>query len=313
MSEPSTPLTPGNQARLLKIATYASVGTALLLVGAKGAAWFLTGSVSVLASLVDSSMDVAASFINLLAVRYALAPADSQHRFGHGKAESLAAVAQATFIAGSAVFLFIQAIDRLLHPATLSQVDTGIVVMVFAMVVTTALVALQRYVIKKTGSTAIRADSLHFVTDFLSNGATLLALLLVGAGWSQADPWLAILISMYILYSAKKIGVDAFHLLMDHELPEAKRLQIKQIALSVPGVRGIHDLRTRQSGQIPMIQLHIELDDNMLLYESHAIADHIEVAIANAFGQADVIIHEDPVSVGQAEHAETKAYLPRRH
>ena len=151
MSEPSTPLTPGNQARLLKIATYASLGTALLLVGAKGVAWFLTGSVSVLASLVDSLMDVAASFINLLAVRYALAPADSQHRFGHGKAESLAAVAQSAFIAGSAIFLFIQAIDRLLHPATLSQVDIGIAVMVFAMVITTALVALQRYVIKKTG------------------------------------------------------------------------------------------------------------------------------------------------------------------
>lgn len=307
------PVTPEHRARLLKISTYASVGVALLLVGAKGGAWITTGSVSVLASLIDSLMDTAASLINLLAVRYALAPADAEHRFGHGKAESMAGMAQATFIAGSAIFLLLQAIDRLIHPVPLNDIGSGIGVMVFAMACTALLVGVQRYVIRRTQSTAIRADSLHFVTDFLSNGATLLALVLVSAGWASADPWLAIMIAIYILYSARTIGVEAFHLLMDRELPDQQRSQIEQIARSHADVRGVHDLRTRQSGQTVMIQLHIELDDDMPLRQAHAISDQIEIAIGEAFAGADIIIHQDPVSVGRQEHNRTQPYLHSHH
>jgi len=303
-----TPITADQRARLLKIATYASVGTALLLVGAKGAAWIITGSVSVLASLIDSLMDTATSLINLLAVRYALAPADAEHRFGHGKAESLAGIAQAMFIATSAGFLLLQAGDRLLHPAPLKEISSGIGVMVFAMVCTAVLVAIQRYVIKKTQSAAIRADSLHFVTDFLTNGGTLLALFLTTLGWSNADPVLAIAIGLYILYSAKGIGVQAFHLLMDHELPDEQRALIEKIARNHEAVRGVHDLRTRQSGQTVMIQLHIELDDDMPLHQAHTISDQIELAIGQQFVGADVIIHQDPVSAGSGKHAD-QAYL----
>lgn len=307
------PVTPEHRARLLKISTYASVGVALLLVGAKGGAWITTGSVSVLASLIDSLMDTAASLINLLAVRYALAPADAEHRFGHGKAESMAGMAQATFIAGSAVFLLLQAIDRLIHPVPLNDIGSGIGVMAFAMVCTALLVGVQRYVIRRTQSTAIRADSLHFVTDFLSNGATLLALVLVSAGWASADPWLAIMIAIYILYSARTIGVEAFHLLMDRELPDQQRSQIEQIARSHADVRGVHDLRTRQSGQTVMIQLHIELDDDMPLRQAHAISDQIEIAIGEAFAGADVIIHQDPVSVVRREHTSTQPFFHSHH
>lgn len=307
-----TPITPKQRAHLLKIATYASVGTALLLVGAKGAAWIITGSVSVLASLIDSLMDTATSLINLLAVRYALAPADAEHRFGHGKAESLAGIAQAMFIAASALFLLLQAGDRLLHPAPLKEISSGIGVMVFAMVCTAVLVAIQRYVIKKTQSAAIRADSLHFVTDFLTNGGTLLALILATAGWSNADPVLAIAIGLYILYSAKGIGVQAFHLLMDHELPDEQRTLIEKIARNHEAVRGVHDLRTRQSGQTVMIQLHIELDGNMPLLQAHAISDEVELAIGQQFTGADVIIHQDPVRADPVKHAD-QAYLHSHH
>src|SRR5512147_956774 len=151
--------------RLLRLATHASVATATLLITGKLVAWVMTGSVSVLASLVDSMMDVAASLINLFAVRYSLVPADSEHRFGHGKAESLAGLAQTTFIAGSAVFLILQAIDRLLHPRPLEDVGVGVGVMVFAILATVALLLFQRHVIRATGSTAIRADALHYTTD----------------------------------------------------------------------------------------------------------------------------------------------------
>ena len=160
-------------ARLLRIATYASVATASILIVAKLAAWLLTGSVSVLASLVDSLMDAGASLVNLFAVRYSLMPADDEHRFGHGKAEALAGLGQATFIVGSAVFLVLHAIDRLLHPQPLAQVGVGLAVMLFAIVATLILLLVQHHVIRRTHSTAIRADALHYATDLATNSATV--------------------------------------------------------------------------------------------------------------------------------------------
>src|SRR5690606_26756911 len=164
------------RARLLKIATTASVATASLLVATKLAVWLLTGSVSLLASLVDSIMDVMASGVNLLAVRWALEPPDEEHRFGHGKAESLAGLGQAAFIAGSALFLVFQAADRFINPRPLEHLGLGIAVMLFSMVATALLIGLQRFVIARTGSVAIRADSLHYISDLLTNAGILVAL-----------------------------------------------------------------------------------------------------------------------------------------
>jgi ferrous-iron efflux pump FieF len=288
-------------ARLLRIATYASVLTASVLIGGKLVAWLMTSSVSVLASLVDSLMDVAASLINLFAVRYSLMPADKEHRFGHGKAESLAGLAQATFIAGSAAFLILHAIDRLMYPHPLEDIAVGIGVMIFAVISTLVLLLVQRHVIKKTGSTAIRADSLHYVTDLFTNLSIIAALALAYFGWSGLDPIFAIGIALYILYSAWEIGHEAFQLLLDRELPDDIRNQIKQIAISHAGVRGIHDMRTRKSGQTEFIQLHLELDDHLPLVQSHKIADEVEMAIQQAFPMADIIIHQDPVSANQSE------------
>lgn len=281
-------------ARLLKLTAAASVTTATVLIGAKFIAWLYTGSVSVLASLIDSLMDVMASLINLFAVRYSLLPPDDEHRFGHGKAEPLAALAQATFIAGSAIFLIFHAIDRLRHPQPLDDAAIGIFVMVVSIIATLALLKFQHYTIKKTGSTAIRADALHYATDLITNLSIIAALVLSIYGWHSADGWFAILIAAYILYSAWQIGYDAFHLLMDRELSDDVKTQILELAKAHPGVLGTHDLRTRQSGQTKFIQLHIELDARLSFVDAHNIADELEQLIQRHVPDSEVIIHQDP-------------------
>ena len=289
-------LDPARAARLLRLATYASVTTATVLIAGKLTAALLTGSISVLASLVDSMMDVAASIINLLAVHYSLQPPDHDHRFGHGKAEPLAGLAQAAFIAGSAVFLILHAVNRLLHPQPLNDALVGVGVLLFAIAATGALLAFQHYVIRRTQSTAIRADALHYATDLLTNTATILALGLAMLGWPLADPVFAIGIALYIIYSAGHIGHEAIQLLMDHELPPEVHARIKEIVRAHSLVRGVHDVRTRRSGQTYFIQLHLMLDDRMPLVEAHRVADEVEAALVAAFPNADVLIHEDPVS-----------------
>ncbi|MDS4028462.1 MAG: cation diffusion facilitator family transporter [Candidatus Contendobacter sp.] len=297
MSDPTQLISdPARVGRLLRWATYASVTTATVLIAGKLAAALLTGSVSVLASLVDSMMDVAASLVNLLAVHYSLQPPDREHRFGHGKAEPLAGLAQAAFIAGSAVFLILHAVGRLLHPQPLNDALIGVGMLLFSIAATVVLLAFQHRVIRRTQSTAIRADALHYATDLLTNAATILALGLAMLGWPFADPVFAIGIALYILHSAGRIGHEAVQLLMDHELPPEIQARVKEIAHGHARVRGTHDVRTRRSGQTYFIQLHLMLDDQMPLVEAHRIADEVEAAIMAAFPNADVLIHEDPAS-----------------
>lgn len=283
-----------SRASLLKLASVASVITASFLIVAKLAAWYVTGSVSMLASLVDSVMDSIASLINLFAIRYSLQPADAEHRFGHGKAEPLAGLAQAAFIAGSAVFLIFHAVDRLRFTHQIEQVGIGIAVMVLAIVLTLVLLAIQRYVIQRTNSTAIRADSLHYMTDLLTNMSILLALYLTTLGWSWADPVFAIAVAIFIFYSAFKIGHEAFQQLMDRELPDEILEQIQATAMSHKAVMGTHELRTRQSGHTRFVQMHLELDENLSLKEAHKIADEVEFEIKEFLHGAEVIIHQDP-------------------
>lgn len=285
---------PQRRARLLRLATYWSVATAAVLIVVKLIAWFETGAVSLLASLIDSLMDAAASIMNLFAVRYALRPADEEHRFGHGKAESLAALAQAAFITGSAVLLSFEAVNRLLNPEVLSNPIAGIWVMLFAIAATLLLLGVQRHVVRLTHSVAIKADSLHYLTDLLTNFATIVAIGLVMIGWPRADAIIALIIAAYILYSALTIGLEAVNDLMDRELPEDVQRRIVEVALEHERVRGVHELRTRQSGPNRFIQLHVELDGQMRLAEAHIIADAVQAAIAAAVPGADVLIHQDP-------------------
>jgi ferrous-iron efflux pump FieF len=292
--------TVDERAKLLRRATHASVAVAVTLVFAKLVAWKLTDSAAVLASLVDSALDAAASLVNLLAVRFALKPADEDHRFGHGKSEALAGLAQAASIVASAAFVTIHAIDRLSHPQPLAAVPVGIGVMVFSIVLTFALVRYQRRVIRETGSTAIRADSLHYAGDVATNATTLLALGLSLWGYPQLDPILALVIAASILYGAVRIAWDTFAVLMDHELPVTVQERVRSIALAHAEVVGVHDLRTRQSGPTTLIQIHLEMDGGLSLHDAHRIADEVENALLQAFPGADVVIHQDPVGICEA-------------
>jgi ferrous-iron efflux pump FieF len=281
--------------RLKKLAAIASVSVAAGLICAKAVAYFATGSVSLLSTLVDSLLDLAASMINLIAIRQAAQPADREHRFGHGKAEPLAGLGQSAFIAGSAVFLLVQAGERLVQRQPISNETIGIAVMLLSIVLTLGLVLFQRSVIRRTGSIAIGADALHYKSDLLVNLGVIGALLLsTQFGWRLADPLFAIGVAIYILFSAWRIFSGSLNLLMDRELPEADRAKIRTIASAHPSVISIHDLRTRSSGTQAFIQFHLELDGNLTLIDAHTIADEVMREIERAFPHAEVLIHEDP-------------------
>ena len=283
---------------LLPLATYASVATAILLVGLKTWAWLASGSVSLLASLVDSLTDSLASIVNLFAVRLALRPADDNHPFGHGKAESLSALAQSAFIGGSAVFLLLNAVERLLHPQPLQQTTLGIAVMLVSLLLTLALVLFQRWVLRRAQSQAVSADSLHYVTDFASNIVVLVALVLAAWGWQRADAVLALLLGGWIFWSAAKIAIEAVNTLMDKALPPADVARIEAAALAVPGVLGIHDLRTRLSGARHFVQMHIDLDARLNIVEAHELAVAVAAQGRAVLEEAEVIVHQDPVEAG---------------
>ncbi|MBT3237592.1 MAG: cation diffusion facilitator family transporter [Rhodospirillaceae bacterium] len=290
--------TSSGNVRLLTLATYVAVATASGLVLVKFFAWQATGAVSLLSTLLDSLLDVGASFINLLAVRHALQPADEEHRFGHGKAEPLAGLAQAAFISGSAVFLLLEAGERLFNPRQVVNADIGYAVMALSVAVTLALVIFQRYVVKKTGSVAIQADSMHYRMDVLVNISVIGSLFLASQfGWLLADPLFALAIAAYIFHGAWEVGSQSLHLLMDRELPNEDRERIVEIANAHPDVRGMHDLRTRSSGNKTFIQLHLEMDPDLALRDAHVIAEAVMYSIEKAFPDAEVMIHEDPEGV----------------
>jgi len=292
-----THMAPQETAKLLRLATYASISVAVILIIAKLIAWGLSDSVSLLATLIDSVLDALASLINLIAVRHALTPADKEHRFGHGKAEALAGLSQSMFIAGSAGFLLLEAGRRIVSPIQVEAAGVGMAVMVFSIAATLLLLAFQQHVIRKTNSTAIKADALHYRTDVLVNGSVIAALWLSVQGWAGFDALFALVIGIYILYSAWEIITLSYDHLMDRELPDEQREEIKQLVLKHKKARGLHDLRSRHSGTITFIQLHLELDDDLSLLEAHKISDEVEASLLEAFPESEIIIHIDPQSV----------------
>ncbi len=277
--------------RLLRSATRASVSVSSGLVIAKFFAWWTTGSVSVLASLLDSLMDTATSLINMFAVNYSLKPPDADHRFGHGKAEAVAGLVQAIAITASACFLLYQAIRQLLSPAPLANLGQGLWILALAIAATLALVVFQRYVIKRTRSTAIRADSLHYQADLLTNSAVIVALYLSNLGWVQADGWIGAGIGVYVLVSAMQVGHSAVRLLMDEELPDEERRQIIDAASQVAEVV---ELRSWRSGQIPVVQLVLAFpgDTPLDLIDSHA--RDVKAEIQQIAPGADVAVEPVP-------------------
>lgn len=290
--------TPERAARLMRRATYASITVALLMIAVKLVAWLLTDSVSMMSSLLDSLLDGGSSLVNLVAVHQALVPADREHRFGHGKAEPLASLGQAAFIAGSAVLLLVEALQHLLAPSPVSHAEIGIAVMVFAILVTLGLVLYQGYVVRRTRSLVVSADELHYRADLILNASVVISLLGTATlGWVYLDPIFGAAIGLWIIYGAWQVGNKAVVQLMDRELPDADRARIREIARAHPGVTAVHDLRTRAAGPQAFIQIHLEMDGSLTLNEAHRISDAVEADILAAYPHAEVMIHQDPAGI----------------
>ncbi len=281
--------------RLQKSAARASVFVATVLICAKWHAYYMTGSVSLLSSLIDSILDSFSSLIMMIGVHQALQPADRKHRFGHGKFEALASMLQVVFITGSAVFLIYESLLHMAYSNHVHHIPTGIGVMVLSMALTLGLVGFQRHVIRKTGSLAISADSLHYQGDLLINLAVIIALLLSQlTAWPYFDPLFALAITVVLLHGAYKIGLPAINILTDKELPETDRRKISRIILGQEGVRAIHDLRTRSSGTHLFIEFHMEIDGHLNIKEAHEITEAVEMRLYRAFPSVQVIIHPEP-------------------
>lgn len=285
-----------SQRFLLQSATISAVLVAGILVLGKAFAYSLTDSLSIKASLIDSVLDGGVSIVNFFAIRQALEPADDEHRFGHGKVEALAGLFQSLFIAGSSVWLLKEVICRIITPEKLVFHPIAIIVMVVASLLTLILIMWQRYVVTQTNSIAVAADSLHYKTDLLTNIGVLLSFFLANALNAHYIDWIvAVLIAIYIFKTSYEIGKTSFDMLMDRELPEAVVEQITAIAWENSNVKGVHDLRTRSSGQRIFIQMHLDIDGKLTLQDAHAIAEEIEQNVIAIFPNADVIIHQDPI------------------
>ena len=289
---------PATAQRLRLRATYASLGVALVLIAAKLVVWIGTGSVALLSSLVDSLVDAAASLVTFFAVRHATVPADREHRFGHGKAEPLAALGQSAFLVGSAVLLMFEAVRRLVSPSPIEDPAAGIAVMVFSIVVTFGLVAYQRHVVHHTGSLAIGADELHYRSDLALN-LGVIATLAIGNLFQVPiiDPLFGGAVGLWIIYSAAKIARLSLVQLMDRELPDEERARVRAIAESHPDVTAVHDIRTRVAGPTAFIQLHLEMNGAISLLRAHEISDAVEAQLQAAFPHAEIMIHEDPAGI----------------
>ena len=281
----------------VRLAAILSSSTALVLVVIKIYAWLVTDSSAMLASTTDSVLDLFASIMSIVILRFALAPADKEHSFGHGKAESLAGLVQASFVLGSAILLIFSGVSRVLNPQVIVQSEVAIWVTIISIALTLMLVAFQRFVIKRTGSIIISGDALHYQSDLLLNLGVLAAIILSQGYWLQADGVFTILVALYLIVGAGQIIMQSVSQLMDSELSDEELAQITSCVLAHEQALGIHELRTRQSGAQRFVQFHLELNDNLSLFEAHSIGDEIEAKICKEFAPCEVFIHHDPSSV----------------
>ena len=293
MTQPE--ITAADRARLTARAAIASVSMALFLLGAKAWAVFQTGSVAMLGSLADTALDVIASIITLLGVRWAAMPADEEHRFGHGKAEALAALIQVILISISALGIAWRSIDRLGKGEGTTGFESGAIVSVLAMAATLLLLWYQKLVIRRTGSVAIATDNVHYQSDLLLNFSVIAALGLDQLlGWKMADPIFGLLIAAWLLYGAWSAASHSIDQLMDREWDNDSRERLIEMIKAHPELHGIHELRTRRSGGHDFIQFHIWLDPSLTLVDAHRIMDEVEAIVKKEFSGTDVLIHPDP-------------------
>jgi ferrous-iron efflux pump FieF len=281
--------------KLVQTATIAAVLVAVSLIIGKIIAWYFTASLSIQASLVDSLLDGIASLINLVAVYHASRPADDCHRFGHDKAEALASLGQSIFIALSAFWLLWEAYLRFCEPISIAYSHIALVIMIGSTLLSIALVMWQTHVIKKTGSLVVQSDSIHYKADIFSNLGVLIVFGITSIySFPFLDSFVGAGIAAYILMTSWEIAKKSADVLMDKELSDAFRQEITRIIREHPQALGIHEMRTRSSGKRKFVQLHLDLDKNLKLYEAHDIAEEIEHTITSLHPEVDIIIHQDP-------------------
>ena len=286
-----------NYSKLSKRAVQAALAVSFLLLIAKYVAWYSSGSATLLSSLTDSSLDLLASVFSFLVLIYALRPADEDHRFGHGKAEGLAALFQSGIVLAAGLAVLIQSIQRLLNPQPLKQADTAIAVMVGSLLLTGLLVWYQGRVYQKTKSIVVKADRAHYLADLLANAGAILALLAEFFGIPHADAIGGLVVSLLILNGAREVFSHAADMLLDHELPEECTQRFDELVKEDPQILGYHDLKTRQSGRTYFFQVHIELKDELSLLIAHESADALEARVRNEWPEAECLVHMDPKSV----------------
>jgi ferrous-iron efflux pump FieF len=288
-------LAQSERATLTSRAALASIAMAIALIGLKTWAAIQTSSMAMLGSLADSGLDLIASLVVLLGVRVAAQPADHDHRFGHGKAEALAALVQVILISLSAIFIGFRAVQRLLSGAQTANAEVGIIVSVIAMALTFALITYQRHVVRRTGSLAIGTDRLHYASDLLLNGSVIVALALDQfAGWTGADALFGLLIAVWLLWGAYSASSHALDQLMDREWPDDLREQFLDATKEYPELAGLHDLRTRDSGTHRFVQFHVWVPADWTVKEAHDRLDRIEEQLQERFPGTEILIHVDP-------------------
>ena len=284
---------------LRRLASAIALGAAVVLIVAKLWGWMITDSVALLTSAADAVVDALAATATFFGVRFAQHPADLEHRFGHGKGEALAAFTQAILLASTATVLAVQSLWRVIYPQQLTAISLGIWIAAGGLATSSLLAAMQTYVVRRTGSTAIAADRAHYLMDAVLNGAVLIALALTSVtGWERADPTAALIIAGYMIAGAWRVGETASRQLLDHELPREQRERIKAAAVACVGIRGVHDLRTRDAGDRVFVEFHLEVDGHVSVHEGHRMVDAAERAVAGLFTkETEVIGHLEPTGI----------------
>ena len=301
------------RAALNRSAAVASIAVALVLIGLKGWAAWSTGSAAMLGSLADTVQDLAASLATLIGVWVAAQPSDANHRFGHDKAEALAAMVQVVLISVSALGLAAHSTERLLAGARTEAADEGIAVSVAAIALTLALLAWQRHVIRATRSVAIATDHVHYKSDLLLNLAVIVALALDQyAGLAGADALFGLAIAAWLGWGAWRASHDAVEQLMDREWPDEKKARFLEVLARHPELRGVHDMRTRSAGTRDFVQFHVWVDGGMTVRAAHRVMDEIEARLMDEFPDIEVIIHPDPDGLVDEEGDAAKDILPHR-
>ena len=290
-----SPITAAERSKLTARAAMASIAMAVTLIVLKAWAAYRTDSTAMLGSLADSGLDLIASIIVLLGVRIAAQPADYDHRFGHGKAEALAALVQIILITISAIFIAGRAVQRLVSGAQTANAELGIGVSIAAMVLTFALISYQRYVVRRTGSLAIGTDRLHYSSDLLLNGSVIVALVLDQySGLTGADAVFGLFIALWLLWNAWSASSEAFNQLMDREWPDELRERFLAAARDYPELAGLHDFRTRTSGTHYFAQFHVWVPADWTVREAHDRLDRVEEELQQRFPNTEILIHVDP-------------------